>query len=1615
MAKILGLDLGTNSIGWAIVDDLNSSIIDAGVRIFPEGVVAKTIGSGDKEESKNAKRRESRQTRRGFYRKRLRKIKLLRTLINFDMCPLENKDLDVWSKWDKVKKKEARMAPELFLPENNPYNLWLKQNPYELRDKALKEGLTLIDFGRVMYHLIQRRGFLSNRKGKDDGKIYKGKDGVVGIEKTNEQIKNSTLGKFLFDILPKEGEPYKVIKDELGNELRVRSRYTLRDMYIAEFEAIWNRQAKHLGLDIIYYLNEKKVLLNGGLKNKRNKSKIDHLKKIKGDKNVEIITLIDELSENDKSKYLLKITTKLPLKEFLAGKIEKDEEGTIKYKSNDSVLFWQRPLRSQKKLLVKCRFEPDLKDENGKFIQRGKTPCHLSHPLNEEYRAYQYINNIEYGKKQRLEESQRLQVLELINSKDSNFKFIDIKKKLKLDYETFNYVDDSPVIGNYSIKNLNFLFPKSILEKEYVINVNNEDVIEYGYERIWHLFHYCDDNDVLIKKLQDNFGLSEIDKEKIYKVNLKEGYSNVSLKAIKNILPYLKEGKRLSDAVILGGVRNAFGKKWILYINDHKELEKDILKINQVKSNKEGEALEKIKAYLIENKYGFIEDDLRFKKLYHHSQEVVSVKQKDKIEDIDNLRNPIVQQGINEVKRVVNELLNTHGKFDQIRVELGRDLKNNKSKRQELGYKILENTTKNEKAKQLLIEYGLRQSRDNIQKVLLYQEMQDRGTIAVCPYTNKTINISDVLGRENKIQIEHIIPKSISLDDSFANKTLCDAKFNGLKGERTPYEFYQINKDVNLWGGCKSWEEIERRTFSLLPYPKAKRFTSKTKFEKNDFIQRQLNDTRYISVKASEILSQVCNDVRVMPGSLTAELRKLWGLNNILQPAFVLDIPNLHIDENKNIPHYVVLDKNKKAIISQRIYNEKPIVEENQTSITGFIDKEVFKSNEQYIKFQVEAPGLLNGEYWAKLQLSNPKSIIRVFKEKPQTTENEIIVRGKIEKEKFRNEGLNAINANGKENGTYWAKLSIVDKNFKKPIKEDQPKKNGKQILLFGEVKEGVFSSYIYQCDAEIEDGKYWLILDIDFENVELEKALNEKPSVKENQIIIQGITNDENVFVSDMDSQHQFIMEEGKGKYYVLFDIISKVNDFHPIKIEIPKLEDGQTLIEGTTWVNIHNGEIMFDVKKNREDHRHHAIDALVIALTKETYFQQLSKHNANAENKKRGNEYEKEQLDFVEPWNGFHIDAQKAINNILISHKQNKSILTKITKKITKNGITYKSEGMSVRGQLHEETFYGKNSLCDKGEVIQRVPISKLKYAPTKGQASYITDIIDLNIRNLVLKTVVDKFNYILKKIDENDIEDEEFKLIKKKYNKEKIIDALEKFLAIEKEELNLKLLIKKIDIEDKRKEINRLKTSITKLVEQILQEELFFLPNEGKRQIRMNKYNSTDERNPVPIKKVRIKKVLSKSERVNSKIMQYVNPGNNHHVMLYQDENNDLKDDITTFWEVIGRAKINDRLIKLPEPKSNESIPKSIYVSFQENDMFLIGLDEELFKDNIDNFNFLSKYLFRVQNISKMNFSFRHHLASIVTKDEEKIHIQSIGSWIKHNPIKINVSVLGKISKI
>ena len=226
MAKILGLDLGTNSIGWALIDDKQNKILGIGSRIFPMGV--ENLGDGDGEISKNASRTGARGDRRQFFRRRLRKKILLKALSEHKMCPIEANDFENWKKTKKF--------------PSDKLAVWFALNPYELRQKALKEKLSLDEIGRILYHLIQRRGFLSNSRkgGSDDGAIFKGnpKEGKIGIDETLESIEGKSLGSYLFDIYPKENEPFKA-----GLE-RIRNRYTSRKMYVDEFELIWNKQAQ---------------------------------------------------------------------------------------------------------------------------------------------------------------------------------------------------------------------------------------------------------------------------------------------------------------------------------------------------------------------------------------------------------------------------------------------------------------------------------------------------------------------------------------------------------------------------------------------------------------------------------------------------------------------------------------------------------------------------------------------------------------------------------------------------------------------------------------------------------------------------------------------------------------------------------------------------------------------------------------------------------------------------------------------------------------------------------------------------------------------------------------------------------------------------------------------------------------------------------------------------------------------------------------------------------------------------------------------------------------------------------------------------------------------------
>jgi CRISPR-associated endonuclease Csn1 len=486
--------------------------------------------------------------------------------------------------------------------------------------------------------------------------IYKGKENMEGVESTKLLLENRTLGEMMYELHPKEKEAFYIRRNSEGKETRIRARYTLREMYVEEFERLWERQAEGLGLNLTEVTFRKRVKAKGSFEKKRNQKKWNHLVGLYGAENVR------------RKDDFLEILKKRPLKEYLAGEITKNEEG-IRFKSNESVLFWQRPLRSQKALIGKCTFESRKFFDEGlkKWIVVGKSPAYASHPDFEMYRAYQFANNIRIGKNgQLLNDEQRVNVVKFINAKDKSFDFKQIKKVLKLAHEMFNYDDDFKVFGNKTHALIASVFANEQWEKE--------------KEKIWHAMIFFEDSELLAAKLVRDYGIEKETADKISKIELEEGYSSVSLKAIRNILPFLKEGYRYSTAVVLGGVKNAFGERWDRFECAWKEIVKDIKTIVEDKKHKEYELIKEVKIYLTDkkNQLGFSEDDKVFGKLYHPTQDIEKKEIKNRLSEIENLRNPIVQKALFELRRLINHLIQEYEKqygdgfrFERIQVEMG--------------------------------------------------------------------------------------------------------------------------------------------------------------------------------------------------------------------------------------------------------------------------------------------------------------------------------------------------------------------------------------------------------------------------------------------------------------------------------------------------------------------------------------------------------------------------------------------------------------------------------------------------------------------------------------------------------------------------------------------------------------------------------------------------------------------------------------------------------------------------------------------------------------------------------------------------------------------------------
>ena len=358
------------------------------------------------------------------------------------------------------------------------------------------------------------------------------------------------------------------------------------------------------------------------------------------------------------------------------------------------------------------------------------------------------------------------------------------------------------------------------------------------------------------EKAVAEWGLNAQQSDAVANVSLPDGYCNLSEKAIRKLLPHLNQGKVFSDAVQDAGYRhhsdfrNAEAHDELPYYGT--VLERDAVGANPKKDpQRHGEVA----------RYG-------------------------------RIANPTVHIGLGQLRRVVNRLTETYGKPAEVVVELARELKMNREQKREYQRQQNEGRDRNERFRKELGEEALESTPDALRKLRLWEE---QGPIhnRVCPYTGKPLSFAMVMSAQT--EVDHILPFSRTLDNSMANLVVCMANANRDKGNRTPHEAF----------GDQCLEYVKD-----FPSNKRRRFeeNAMAEFEKTrDFLDRQLNETQYLSRTARTYLAYLYDEqgehrqrVRVIPGRMTALLRRGWGLDGMLDGAADSEIPHKTRDDHRH-------------------------------------------------------------------------------------------------------------------------------------------------------------------------------------------------------------------------------------------------------------------------------------------------------------------------------------------------------------------------------------------------------------------------------------------------------------------------------------------------------------------------------------------------------------------------------------------------------------------------------------------------------------------------------------------------------------------------------------------
>jgi CRISPR-associated endonuclease Csn1 len=236
-----------------------------------------------------------------------------------------------------------------------------------------------------------------------------------------------------------------------------------------------------------------------------------------------------------------------------------------------------------------------------------------------------------------------------------------------------------------------------------------------------------------------------------------------------------------------------------------------------------------------------------------------------------DLTNPIVRQALYEVRKLLNAIIREYGKPAAIHIELAREVKGSAAKRAEMAEAMRAREARRAAAAERIREHGDKPTHNKIDRYLLWEE-QDK----TCIYSGRAISLAQLLGGE--ADFDHVLPYSKSLDDSLMNRVVCFRTENADKGQRTVYEWLAETNPPK-------YQQILQRAAKLpieIRNRKRPKFAQRT-CELNQFINRQLTDTAYITSVVVDYVKCLGVDVLGAKGQLTAELRHQWGLNDVLR------------------------------------------------------------------------------------------------------------------------------------------------------------------------------------------------------------------------------------------------------------------------------------------------------------------------------------------------------------------------------------------------------------------------------------------------------------------------------------------------------------------------------------------------------------------------------------------------------------------------------------------------------------------------------------------------------------------------------------------------------------